>query len=349
MATSTPQIIGGVDTHRDLHVAAAIDPIGRVLGHRSFPATPAGYRALLAWLRGLGQLQRVGVEGTGAYGAGLLRHLRQARVTVVEVDRPDRRTRRRKGKSDPVDAEAAARAALAGTATGIPKGRDGRVEAIRALRVARRGAMKARTAAGNQLGCLVVSAPEPLRGTLRALSGKELVVAAARLRPGPDLTDAVAATKAALRRVAHRYLLLSQEIAKLDQALTVVVAKTAPRAGGAAGGRHRCRWTAAGHRGGQPEPAGARSGVRPPVRRGTAAGELRTHDRSPPLEPWWRPRRRQQRLVHNRDLPAALGSTHPRLHATADQARDEQAGSCAVLEALRRSRGSPDPHRTAAA
>jgi transposase len=121
MATKTPQVIGGVDTHRDLHVAAAIDPVGHLLGHRSFPATPAGYRALLAWLRGLGRLQRVGVEGTGAYGAGLLRYLRQARVSVVEVDRPDRRTRRRKGKSDPVDAEAAARAALAGTATGTPR------------------------------------------------------------------------------------------------------------------------------------------------------------------------------------------------------------------------------------
>jgi transposase len=228
MATKPPQVIGGVDTHRDLHVAAAIDPVGRVLGHRSFPATPAGYRALLAWLRCLGRLQRVGVEGTGAYGAGLLRHLRQACVIVVEVDRPDRRTRRSKGKSDPIDAEAAARAALAGTATGTPKGGNGRVEAIRALRVARRGAMKARTAASNQLGCLVVSAPEPLRGTLRALSGKELVGAAAGLRPGPDLTDPVAATKAALRRVAHRHQLLSQEIAELDQALTVVVAKTAP-------------------------------------------------------------------------------------------------------------------------
>lgn len=139
MATKTPQVLGGVDTHRDLHVAAAIDSVGQLLGHRSFVATPAGYRALLAWLRGLGQLQRVGVEGTGAYGAGLLRHLRQAGVTVVEVDRPDRRTRRRKGKSDPVDAEAAARAAMAGTATGIAKGRDGHVEAIRALRVALRG------------------------------------------------------------------------------------------------------------------------------------------------------------------------------------------------------------------
>jgi hypothetical protein len=123
-------------SHRDLHVVAAIDPVGHLLGHRSFPATPAGSRALLAWLQGLGRLQRVGVEGTGAAGAGLLRHLRQAGVTVVEVDRPDRRTRRTKGKSDPVDAEAAARAALAGTATGIPKGRDGPVEAIRVLRVA---------------------------------------------------------------------------------------------------------------------------------------------------------------------------------------------------------------------
>ena len=134
-----------------------------------------GLPALVAWLQSLGQLQWVGVEGTGAYGAGLLRHLHQAGVSVVEVDRPDRRTRHTKGKSDPLDAEAAARAALAGTATGIPKGRDGRVEAIRALRVTRRGAMKARTAAGNQLGCLVVSAPEPLRGTLRTRSGKELV------------------------------------------------------------------------------------------------------------------------------------------------------------------------------
>jgi hypothetical protein len=101
MATKTPQIVGGVDTHRDLHVAAALDPVGRMLGHSSFPATPAGYRALLAWLQGLGRLQRVGVEGTGAYGAGLLRHLRQARVTVVEVDRPDRRTRRSKASPIP--------------------------------------------------------------------------------------------------------------------------------------------------------------------------------------------------------------------------------------------------------
>jgi transposase len=200
MTTTTQHVTGGVDTHRGTHVAAAIDGVGRVLGSASFPATPTGHRALLAWLHGFGRLGRVGVEGTGAYGAGLLRSLADAGVSVVEVDRPDRRTRRSKGKSDPVDAEAAARAALAGTASGTPKRRDGRVETIRALRVARRGALKARTAASNQLGCLVVSAPEPLRTQLRALPGTKLVAIAAALRPGPDLTTAVAGTKAALRR-----------------------------------------------------------------------------------------------------------------------------------------------------
>ena len=97
--------------------------------------TPAGYRALLAWLRRQGPLvERVGVEGTGAYGAGLCRYLRGQGVEVVEVDRSDRKTRRAKGKSDAIDAYAAARAALSGAASDPPKTRDGRVEAIRVLR-----------------------------------------------------------------------------------------------------------------------------------------------------------------------------------------------------------------------
>lgn len=123
---------------------AAIDAAGRILGDREFLATGAGYLELVRWLTGLGEIVKVGVEGTGSYGAGLARFLAEQAVTVVEVDRPDRRSRRRQGKPDPFDAIAAARAALSGEACGIPKTRSGPVEAIRGLRVARRGAVKAR-------------------------------------------------------------------------------------------------------------------------------------------------------------------------------------------------------------
>ena len=114
------EVAGGVDTHQDTHTAAVIDMTGRRLGHRQFPATAAGYRQLLAWLRSFGTLQVVGVEGTGAYGAGLARHLTGESVTVIEVDRPDRKTRRFAGKSDPIDAEAAARPRWPGSAPGSP-------------------------------------------------------------------------------------------------------------------------------------------------------------------------------------------------------------------------------------
>jgi transposase len=139
------QVTGGVDTHRDTHTAAALDQLGRLLGHATFAATAEGYDHLLGWLSKHGSVFLVGVEGTGSYGAGLSRHLTARGVQVVEVDRPDRRVRRRDGKSDPVDAIAAARAAQAGVATGIPKTRDGVVESIRSLRIARAGAVKART------------------------------------------------------------------------------------------------------------------------------------------------------------------------------------------------------------
>ena len=153
---SNAPITGGVDTHLDTNHVAVIDRVGRPVADAEFPTTPAGYRALLRWLTGHGDLQRVGVEGTGSYGAGLARYLREHGVVVVEVDRPDRRTRRAHGKSDSIDAYAAARAVLSGAADGVPKNRDGRVEAIRALRVARRGAIKARTQAMNQLKGLIV-------------------------------------------------------------------------------------------------------------------------------------------------------------------------------------------------
>src|SRR6266511_4436574 len=128
----TRAITGGVDTHADTHVAAALDPIGGLLGVQEFPATTAGYAGLLSWLGGFGTVCLVGIEGTGSYGAGLTRHVTAAGVRVVEVDRSDRQDRRRQGKSDPLDAVSAARAAQSGRAHGAPKGRDGAVEAIRA-------------------------------------------------------------------------------------------------------------------------------------------------------------------------------------------------------------------------
>src|SRR4051812_10472095 len=104
MAASRRSVTGGVDTHADTHHAAAIDGTGRLLGDEQFPATAAGYVALLRWLRRFGRLGTVGVEGTGSYGAGLARFLASKKVPVVEVDRPDRKGRRMKGKSDPLDA-----------------------------------------------------------------------------------------------------------------------------------------------------------------------------------------------------------------------------------------------------
>src|SRR4051812_12917826 len=153
------EVAGGVDTHQDSHTAAAVDTAGRMLGHRQFPATAAGYRQLLAWLRSFGTLLVVGVEGTGAYGAGLARHLAAEQVAMVEVDRPDRKARRFAGKSDPIDAEAAARAAVARVRTGLPKRRDGRVEALRNLRVARRSAVEQRADCQRRIKALIVTAP----------------------------------------------------------------------------------------------------------------------------------------------------------------------------------------------
>jgi len=169
------------------------------------------------------------VEGTGAYGAALARYLRAQGASVVEVDRPDRRARRARGKSDPLDAYAAARAALAGTATGTPKSRDGRVEAIRMLRVARSGAVKARSQAINQLKALLITAPAALREQLRHLSTTTLLATCAQLRPTVELADPEQAAKTALRRLARRHQHLSEEIADADAQLKTLVTAAAPQ------------------------------------------------------------------------------------------------------------------------
>jgi transposase len=179
-----------VDTHADVHVAAALDPIGGLPGVEQFPATAAGYARLLGWLTEFGTVCLVGIEGTGSYGAGLARHVTTAGVRVVEVDRSDRQDRRRQGKSDPLDAVSAARAAQSGRARGAPKGRDGTVEAIRALMVARRSAAAERIQTINQARALIVTGPDDLRARFAKHTVAALVAGLASLRPGPAAPSA---------------------------------------------------------------------------------------------------------------------------------------------------------------
>jgi transposase len=218
----------GVDTHADIHVAVALDQLGGMLGAIEIPTTRAGCAQLLEWASALGVIDRVGIEGTGSYGAGLFRWLRARGITVVEVDRPDRKLRRQRGKDDITDAEGAARSVLSGQATGIPKSADGNVEMIRVLRVARRSAMRAKIAAINQLHALVVSAPDELREAFAGMTALGKVRKAAALRPGPSVTTVEAATKLALKKLAHRYLELVEEIAELDTHIARLVEQTAP-------------------------------------------------------------------------------------------------------------------------
>jgi transposase len=222
-------VTGGVDTHAEANVAAVVDQIGRVLGTEQFPATLAGDQQLLAWLRGHGALVKVGVEGTGSYGAELARYLTAQRVEVVEVIRPNRQARRRRGKSDTADAVAAALAALNGEAAGRPKSHDGVVESIRMLRVVRRGAVKARTQASNQLRDLIVTAPATLREQLAGLSTEQRVRIAAPWPTGA-LSDPVTAARTAMGSVARRHQQLSTEITTLDTALAELVERAAPPA-----------------------------------------------------------------------------------------------------------------------
>jgi transposase len=222
-------ITGGVDTHKKTHVAAARDGLGRLLGTATFPATTTGYRAALAWLRGLGTLVAVGIEGTNSYGKGLTRYLTDHGVTVIEVNRPDRATRRRKGKSDTQDAINAAAMVQSGDATATPKAATGPAAAAAVLRTVRASAVKSRTVTRNQLQSLVTTAPAELRERLDTLGGEELLTACTRLRPGTDLADPVTATKTALRRLARRIHALTAEIADADAELGPVLAQALPQ------------------------------------------------------------------------------------------------------------------------
>lgn len=227
MTQKTRQVIGGVDTHKDTHVAALVDEAGRILGTQAFSNDAKGYRQLRAWMARHGEIDRVGIEGTGSYGAGLSRHFARLGVEVLEVCRHDRQRRRMKGKSDTVDAEAAARAALARDMVATPKTADGSVEAIRALRIPRNSAMKARTQVANQIHSLIDTAPDQLRELLRNRKIPTLVADMARWRPGSPI-DPTSAHRYALHTLARRWQSLTDELNDLDEQLTGVVTQIAP-------------------------------------------------------------------------------------------------------------------------
>lgn len=227
--SKTITVIGGVDTHKDLHVAAVVDDHNRVLATASFPATRQGYGRLLAWMRSYGDLCRVGVECTGSYGAGLFRSLRRAGVEVLEVTTPDKFDRRRKGKDDVLDAQNAAHAAFAGIRTVTPRSRDGMVEALRVLKVCRKSAVAARRVALQMIQSTIVSAPDALRDRLRDMTRMQLIRTLATSRPDMSAyRDVEGACRIALRSLARRYVELHDEIADLDERIGAIVDDLAP-------------------------------------------------------------------------------------------------------------------------
>jgi transposase len=209
----------GVDTHRDAHVAVAVDRLGAQIDSREIATTREGYCSLLSWALGLGQ-PVFAVEGAGSYGAGLVRFLGRAGVAVWECERP-RRQERRRGKSDLIDAALAAQRLAAGEGLSVPRG-GGRREDLRLLLLERRSAVQARTAAINQLKALLVTAPDELRERLGALSGERLATTAARLRPSAEVITCV------LRRLGRRVARLSEEIAEVERGLAALLAELAP-------------------------------------------------------------------------------------------------------------------------
>ena len=222
-------VVGGVDTHKDLHVVAVVDEHDHILGSQCFATTRHGFKQMLTWMRSFGQLRRVGVEATGTYGAGLLRYLQAAGVEVLEVTTPDKGDRRKRGKNDDLDAQNAAHAAFAGRRTVTPKSRDGMIESLRVLKACRKTAVAARRVALQMIQNTVVCAPDELRDMLRKLTRMQLIRTLAAWRP--DMTDyrkVASAYRIALKSLARRYLELHDEIVDLDTMIAAIVDELAP-------------------------------------------------------------------------------------------------------------------------
>jgi transposase len=227
-------VIVGVDTHKDAHVAVLLDGLGGRLGELFIPATLAGFVQLLAFclehVGPAGRLQALGVEGTGSYGIGLARFLRRAGHTVHEVHRPPRKGERRlSGKSDAIDAEHAARQVLTGLSCAVPKTADGAVESLRLLKIARDTAVKARTTAMITLKATLVTAADELRAELEPLTDYKLIKACATLTTELSLTDPDAAMRYVLGALARRWLQLHDEVKVHSRHLKTQTKAAGPR------------------------------------------------------------------------------------------------------------------------
>lgn len=221
------EIVLGVDTHLDVHVAAVLNHSGKIVGAHSFSANSQGYIDLFDWAVAFGDIAYAGIEGTGTYGAGLYQALIDKEVSVLEVNRPDRSVRRLKGKSDTTDAENAARSVWSGKATAIPKAQSGACESMRIVSVARKSAVKAKTQSINQIRALLVSAPQGVREKLWRVKAQECIRACITVRKLGDtvLLDTLLST---LKGLAKRWSALSQEIDALDKKLESLTKNYAP-------------------------------------------------------------------------------------------------------------------------
>lgn len=240
-------VIVGVDTHKDNHVAVAIDGLGGRLGDIVVPTTIAGFEELLrfclAFVGSAGRLVGFGIEGTGSYGVGLARYLRRQGHDVREIARPARASERRlAGKNDTIDAEHAARQLLAGHGLSSPKTADGAVETIRLIKIAYDGAVQARTTAMITLKATLATGSEALRTELEKLTDHKLITACATLegptplppvrRGAPAIVvpaDPDAAMRHVLSSMAKRWLALHEEAKAHAASLKALTAATAPQ------------------------------------------------------------------------------------------------------------------------
>ncbi|MFE4800984.1 IS110 family transposase [Streptomyces sp. NPDC056708] len=228
------EVVLGVDTHRDAHVAAVFSLVGEVIGTEGFPATAAGYRELHQWASRLGTVRRAGVVGTGFFGAALSRYLLTQGVEVFDVNRPDRTDRRQYGKSDPLDAQNAARAVLSGRARARAKTGDGPVQIARMYKLTKGSAVKARTQAINQLKAVLVTADPELREQLAGLGNTELLRTCARFTDDVEFDDGdeepvLQATRITLCLLAHRIAQLTEQIQDLEHRLARLAEGYAPQ------------------------------------------------------------------------------------------------------------------------